>query len=379
MSTARPPATADAAAYDVEARRAEFPILARTVWDKPLVYLDNAATTQKPAAVIEAIDGFYRAHNSNVHRGVHRLSQEATEAFEGARETVRGFVNAADTREVVFVRGTTEGINLVAQSYGRSTLKPGDEILVTRLEHHSNIVPWQIVAEQTGAKVIASDVTPEGALDLDDFRSKLSERVKIVAVGHVSNALGTINPVAELARLTHEVGAIIVVDGAQAAPHLKIDVHELDVDFYAISGHKMYGPTGIGALWGRGSLLEQMPPWHGGGDMIDRVTIEKTTWNVLPHKFEAGTPNIADAIALSAAIDWIETVGIENIAAWEEQLLDYATPRVEEIPDLRIIGTARPKAGVLSMVMEGLSSHDIGTILDQEGIAIRAGHHCTQR
>lgn len=363
--------------FDVARIRRDFPILERTVHHgKPLAYLDNAATTQKPASVIEALDAYYRRYNSNVHRGVHALSEEATAAYEGARETVRGFINAASTREIIFTRGTTEAINLVAQSYARSTLKSGDEVLITHLEHHSNIVPWQLVCEQTGAQLQVAAMTPQGELDLQDFKNKLHANTRLVAVGHVSNALGTINPLHDIIRLAHAAGAVVVVDGAQAMPHMPVDVQALDADFYAFSGHKMYAPTGIGVLYGKQGLLDAMPPWQGGGDMIRMVSFAKTLYNDLPHKFEAGTPNIAGPIGLAAAIGYLQNIGLETIAAYEQELLAYATQALTALPDINIIGTAAHKAAVISFVMDGIHPHDLGTIVDSEGVAIRTGHHC---
>lgn len=363
--------------FDVARIRRDFPILERTVHhDKPLAYLDNAATTQKPASVIEALDAYYRRYNSNVHRGVHALSEEATAAYEGAREIVRGFINAASTREIIFTRGTTEAINLVAQSYARSTLKSGDEVLITHLEHHSNIVPWQLVCEQTGAQLQVAAMTPQGELDLQDFKNKLHANTRLVAVGHVSNALGTINPLHDIIRLAHAAGAVVVVDGAQAIPHMPVDVQALDADFYAFSGHKMYAPTGIGVLYGKQGLLDAMPPWQGGGDMIRMVSFAKTLYNDLPHKFEAGTPNIAGPIGLAAAIGYLQNIGLETIAAYEQELLAYATQALTALPDINIIGTAAHKAAVISFVMDGIHPHDLGTIVDSEGVAIRTGHHC---
>ncbi|MDF1700171.1 MAG: cysteine desulfurase [Planctomycetota bacterium] len=372
MTPAAPPHT-----YDVTAVRADFPILAREVNGKPLVYLDNAATTQRPEAVVNAIADFYRTSNSNVHRGVHRLSQEATELFEAARTTMARFLGA-DTHEIVFTRGTTEGINLVAAAYGRANVGAGDEIVVSRMEHHANIVPWQLLCEQTGARLRVAPITDDGALDMDALAGLIGERTKIVAVGHISNALGTINPIQEIARLAHAVGAIIVVDGAQGAPHGHVDVRALDVDFYALSGHKMYGPTGIGVVYGRKTLLDAMPPWQGGGDMIRSVTFEKTTYNDAPFRFEAGTPNIAGAIGLAAAADYLRDVGLDAIAAHEAALLEYGTAQLAKVEGLRMIGTAPHKAGVLGFVLEGIHPHDIGTILDSEGVAVRTGHHCAQ-
>ena len=368
---------ATASAYDVEAVRADFPILAREVHGKPLVYLDNAATTHRPTQVVDAIDRFYVTCNSNVHRGVHRLSQEATDLFEGSRKTMARFLGA-DEGEIVFTRGTTEGINLVANSHGRANVGAGDEIVITWMEHHANIVPWQLLCEQTGATLRVVPIHDDGTLDMDAFASLIGERTKIVAVGHVSNALGTVNPVREIARMAHDVGAVIVVDGAQGAPHGNVDVRDLDVDFYALSGHKMYGPTGIGVLYGRRELLDAMPPWQGGGDMIRSVTFEKTTYNDAPFRFEAGTPNIAGAIGLAAAADYLVDLGLDAVQAHEADLLAYGTERLSEVEGLRMVGTAPHKAGVLAFLLEGVHPHDIGTILDSEGVAVRTGHHCAQ-
>ncbi|MEW5707325.1 MAG: cysteine desulfurase [Pseudomonadota bacterium] len=356
--------------------REDFPVLKQQVYGKPLVYLDNAATSQKPAAVIEAERRYYEEYNANVHRGVHALSQKATDAYEGAREKVARFLNARSAREIVFVRGCTEGVNLVAQSYGRAVLKPGDEVLITAMEHHSNIVPWQMACQQTGAVLKVAPINDAGEMVFEEFERLLSERTKIVAAVHVSNALGTINPVGRIVERAHAVGAKVLLDGAQAAPHVPVDVQALDCDFYALSGHKIYGPTGIGALYGKEALLAAMPPYQGGGDMIKVVTFEKTLYNDLPYKFEAGTPNIAGAIGLGAALDYVAGIGMEAIAAHEHALLEYATEAVAGIKGLRLVGTARQKAGILSFVMDGVHPHDIGTILDHQGVAIRAGHHC---
>jgi cysteine desulfurase/selenocysteine lyase len=372
-SSARAPA---APLFDVERVRRDFPILAREVNGHPLAYLDNAASAQRPQAVIDAIAHYYAQIHANVHRGVHTLSQRATEAFESARERARGFINAASTREVIFVRGTTEGINLVAQAFARPRLEPGDEILITWLEHHSNIVPWQLLCEQTGACLKVAPINAAGEVELASFESLLSARTRMVAVAHVSNALGTVLPVPEMIALAHARGVPVLLDGAQAVPHMSVDVRALDCDFYAFSGHKMFAPTGIGVLYGRESLLEAMPPWHGGGDMILKVSFEGTTYNSLPYKFEAGTPNIAGAVGLGAAIDYLETLGLDRIERYEHDLLDYGTRTLSEVPGLRLIGTARHKAAVLSFVVDGIHAHDLGTILDSEGIAIRTGHHC---
>ena len=371
-------AGAPARALDVERVREEFPILRETVHGKPLVYLDNAASAQKPRAVIEAEAAVYETYYSNIHRGVHSLSMRATDAYEAAREKARRFVGAAHTREIVFTRGTTESINLVASSYGRRHVGRDDEVLITGMEHHSNIVPWQMLCEEKSAKLRVAPIDEDGQVVLEEFERLLSPRTKIVAVAHVSNALGTVNPVRRMAELAHARGAVILVDGAQAAPHIAVDVKALDADFYVLSAHKIYGPSGVGVLYGRQALLEAMPPWQGGGDMILSVTFEKTTYNELPYKFEAGTPNIAGVIAFGAALDYVTAIGLDRIAAYEHELLAYATNRVLEIPGLRIIGTARDKAAVVSFVLEAAHPHDIGTILDYEGVAVRTGHHCAQ-
>lgn len=367
-----------AAPLDVERVRADFPILRQTVRGKPLVYLDSAATSQKPRVVIDAIRNYYEHENANIHRGVHFLSERATEAYEGSRRTAQGFLNARAASEIIFVRGATEGINLVAQSYGRPHVGRGDEVLITGMEHHSNIVPWQILCDEKGAKLRAAPINDAGELLLEEFANLLGPRTKIVAVTHVSNALGTINPVRQIIELAHSRNIPVLVDGAQAVPHLKVDVQALDCDFYTFSSHKVYGPTGIGVLYGKSALLDAMPPYQAGGDMISSVTIEKTIYNVLPYKFEAGTPHIAGAIGLGAALRYVSGLGLDRIAAHEHDLLQYATRVVSAIPGIRIVGTAREKAGVLSFVLEGVHPHDIGTILDQQGIAIRTGHHCSQ-
>jgi len=364
------------AAFDVETIREDFPILERMIVCKPLAYLDNAATSQKPKAVIDAISHYYENYNANIHRGVHHLSVQATEGYEGAREKVRGFLNASQAAEIVFTRGTTEAINLVAQSFVRPTAGEGDEILITHLEHHSNIVPWQMVCEQTGATLKVAPVTDEAELDLDAFETMLSDRTKLVAVGHVSNAFGTIHPVKKIIELAKSRGIPVLLDGAQAVPHLRVDVQHLDCDFYAFSGHKMFGPTGIGALYGKRKLFEAMPPYQGGGEMIQVVRLDRSTWHEVPHKFEAGTPNIAGAIGLGAAIDYLDALDGDAAAAHEHSLLGYATEQLQAIDGVRIIGTARHKASVISFVMDHAHPHDIGTILDQEGVAVRAGHHC---
>ena len=365
-----------AAALDVDAIRRDFPILHQQVNGKPLVYLDNAASSQRPRAVIDAISSYYERDHANVHRGVHTLSQRATDAYEGAREVVRQFINAADTKEVIFVRGTTEAINLVAQSYARPRLKPGDEILISALEHHANIVPWQFVCEQTGAtlKVIPIDTT--GQVDYSAFEKLIGPRTKLLALAHVSNALGTVIPVDKFIAKAKQLGVPVLLDGAQGVPHSAVDVRALDCDFYCFSSHKMCGPTGMGILYGKKQLLEQMPPWQGGGDMILTVSFEKTTYNQLPWKFEAGTPNISGAIGLAAAIRYLQQIGMERIGAYEQQLLEYAHERLQEVPGLRLVGTAPRKAAVVSFTLEGVHPHDIGTILDTEGVAIRTGHHC---
>ena len=371
------PAPSDAG-YDVAAVRAEFPALHQRVHGKPLVYLDNAATTQKPQAVIDALVGFYSQDNSNVHRGVHQLSERATEHYEAARGTVRRLLNAASEREIVFVRGTTEAINLVAQSFVRPRLQPGDEILITGLEHHSNIVPWQLVCEAAGAHLRVATLDDAGQVRLDEFERLLGPRTRIAALSYVSNALGTVNPIAAMIRTAHARGVPVLVDGAQAVQHLPVDVQALDCDFFAFSGHKIYGPTGIGVLYGKRALLEDMPPWQGGGDMIADVTFEGSTWNRLPYKFEAGTPAIAGAIGLAAALDYVSNLGLDAIAAHEHDVLEYATATLRAIPRLRIVGTAAAKASVISFVFDGIHPHDIGTVLDREGIAVRTGHHCAQ-
>ncbi|HXH06475.1 MAG TPA: cysteine desulfurase [Vicinamibacterales bacterium] len=368
---------ASGAALDVERLRQDFPVLARSVRGRPLVYLDNAATTQKPRAVLDAVARYYAEENANVHRGVHRLSELATAAYEGARAKVARFLGA-EPREIVFTRNATEAINLVAYAWGSANVRAGDEILLTELEHHSNIVPWQLLCERTGARLRVAPITDEGELPIDEFERRLGPRTRLVAVTHMSNALGTILPVAELAARAHAWGARVLVDGSQAAYHLPVDVRALGCDFYAISGHKLYGPTGIGVLWGRAELLEAMPPFLGGGDMIARVTWERTTYNVIPHRFEAGTPHIAGAVGLGAAVDYVAAVGFDRIQRHERALLEYATEAISSIRGLRIVGTAREKASILSFVMEGVHPHDIGTVVDEEGVAIRTGHHCAQ-
>jgi cysteine desulfurase / selenocysteine lyase len=369
---------APAIAFDVERVRADFPILDQQVHGHPLVYLDSANTTQKPQAVIDAVSDFYTSDNANIHRATHLLSERSTRAYERARVRLQRFINAGDSREVVFTKGCTEGINLVAQSLGRSRLGPGDEVLVSWMEHHSNIVPWQLVCEQTGATLRAVPIDDRGELRMDLFDRLLGERTKIVSIIHVSNALGTVNPVDEIVRRAHERGAVVLVDGAQAAAHLRIDVQALDADFYAFSGHKMCGPTGTGVLYGKAALLEHMPPYQGGGDMIASVTFEKTTYNTLPYKFEAGTPNIAGVVGLGAAVGYLEDLDREAAAAHEATLLAYATERVREIPGLRVFGKARHRSSVLSFVIDGIHPHDLGTVLDSQGVAIRTGQHCAQ-
>ncbi|MEM9387694.1 MAG: cysteine desulfurase [Pseudomonadota bacterium] len=362
---------------DVSVVRKQFPILDQEVNGHPLVYLDNAASAQRPQSVIDAVRLYDERDHANVHRGVHTLSQRATDAFEHARERVRAFLNAREAREVIFTRGTTEAINLVANSYG-VRLQAGDEILVTHMEHHSNIVPWQLLAERTGATLRPVPISQAGELDMVAYREMLGPKTRIVAMIHVSNAIGTINPVKEMVRLARETGAMTLIDGAQAVPHLRVDVQDIDCDFYAFSGHKMYGPTGIGALYGRAELLEQMPPWQGGGEMILEVRFNGTRYAPLPAKFEAGTPNIAGAIGLGAAVDFIETLTPEAIGAWEHELLEYATDLLSDLKGARVIGTAAEKAGALSFALDGIHPHDIGTILDSEGVAVRTGHHCAQ-
>ena len=361
---------------DIMAVREQFPVLTRTVHGKPLIYFDNAATVQRPLCVIEAMDDFYRRYNANVHRGVHQLSVEASEAFEQARADVCRFLNAASEREIVYTRGTTEAVNLVANSYLAPRLKPGDEILITHMEHHANIVPWQLLCERTGAKLKVVPINDRGELLLDALADLISERTRLIGVVHVSNALGTVNPVAEICALARQHGVPVLVDGAQATPHEVIDVQALGCDFYCLSAHKMYGPTGIGVLWAREALLEEMPPWQGGGEMIQWVSFEGTTYNDIPHRFEAGTPNISGAIGLGAAIRWLEEIGVEHIKAHEQRLLDLATDRMSQVDGLRIIGQAANKGPVISFTLEGAHPNDIGTIIDHHGVALRTGHHC---
>jgi cysteine desulfurase / selenocysteine lyase len=366
------------ASFDPERVRREFPILEQRVHGKPLVYLDSAATAQKPRAVIDAEVRYYREDNANVHRGVHLLSERATQAYEGAREKVRRFIGAAEAREVIFTRGTTESLNLVAQTFGRQRVGPGDEILVTAMEHHSNLVPWQMVAEERKARLTVAPVDDRGVLLLDELAARIGPRTRLLAVTHVSNALGTVNPIREICAMAHARGVPVVVDGAQGIPHLPVDVRALGCDFYAFSGHKMYAPTGIGVLWGKREHLEAMPPWQGGGDMILSVTFEKTVFNDLPYKLEAGTPNIAGAIGLGAAIDWLGALDLDGARAHEQALLEHGAGLLSRIPGLRLVGTAPEKAGVLSFLLGDVHPHDVGTVLDREGVAIRTGHHCAQ-
>ena len=381
MSTAREMTTTAtwaprSAAFDVERIRKDFPILQQRVHGKPLVYLDNAATSQKPRVVIDTVERYYAAQNANIHRGVHFLSERATAAYEDARRTVARFLHAADPREIIFVRGATEGINLVAQSYGRAFLAAGDEIVISAMEHHSNIVPWQILREQIGAKLRVVPINDAGELLVEEYAALLNERTKLVSVAQVSNALGTVNPVKRLIEMAHARGIPVLVDGAQAVPHLPVDVQDLGCEFYVFSGHKLFAPTGVGILYGKTGLLERMPPYQGGGDMISMVTFEKTHYNTLPYKFEAGTPHIAGGLGLAAAIEYLTEIGLDAIAAYEHELLHYATEALATVAGLEMIGTAKEKASVLSFVLDGVHPHDIGTILDRDGIAIRAGHHC---
>ena len=366
------------AGFDVEKIREDFPVLKQKIHGKPLVYLDNAATSQKPQSVIDAIVKFYTVDCANIHRGVHELSQRSTAAYEETRAKAKRFLNARHKSEIIFVRGTTEGINLVAHSWGRGNIREGDEIVIAGLEHHSNIVPWQMLCEAKGAKLRVIPIDESGELILEEYEKLLGPRTRMVAIGHVSNALGTINPVRKIVEMAHRAGAVTLVDGAQAVPHMKVDVQALDADFYTFSGHKVFGPTGIGVLYGKSKLLNAMPPYQGGGDMIRTVTFEKTTYNDLPYKFEAGTPDIAGGIGQGAALDYVTHIGMDKIAAYEHELLLYGTEALARIPGLRIIGTAREKAAVLSFVIEGIHPHDIGTVLDRQGIAVRTGHHCAQ-
>ena len=373
MST---PRIAEPVRFDALTWRKDFPILGEKVHGKPLVYLDNSATSQKPRAVIDAVSRYYETHNANVHRGVHRLSELATADYEGARERVRAFIKARSTKEVIYTRGTTEAINLVAQSFARPKLQPGDEILVTQMDHHSNIVPWQLAAQQTGAVVKVVPITDAGELEPGAFEKSLGPKTRIAVFGHVSNALGTVNPVKQMVAAAHSRGVPVLVDGAQAVPHMAVDVQDLDCDFYAFSGHKMFAPTGIGILYGKEKLLEAMPPWQGGGEMIRIVRFDGSTWNDLPHKFEAGTPDIGGAVGLGAAVDYLDRVGIADIQEYEHGLHAYLSASLAAVPGVRLVGTARQQAGVQSFVMQGIHPHDLGTIVDQEGVAIRTGHHC---
>ena len=370
--------TSDGSGFDVSRIRNDFPILAQQVHGKPLVYLDNAATSQKPQSVLDALNRYYTTENSNIHRGIHYLSEQATADYEESRSKIRRLVNASDDREIIFVRGTTEGINLVAGSYGRANVGEGDEVIISAMEHHSNIVPWQILCQERGAHLRVVPMNDDGELLVDEYERLLGPRTRLVSMVHVSNSLGTINPIRRVIEMAHSRGVPVLVDGAQSAPHMNVDVQDLDCDFFAFSGHKLYGPTGIGVLYGKADLLESMPPYQGGGDMIKSVSFEKTTYNSLPYKFEAGTPNIAGTIGLGAAVDYVSSIGLENIESYEHELLEYGTKALSSISGLRLIGTARKKAGILSFVLDGVHPHDIGTILDSEGIAVRTGHHCTQ-
>jgi cysteine desulfurase/selenocysteine lyase len=358
--------------------RADFPILDQKVHGKPLVYLDSAASTQKPRVVIDAVSRFYAEDYANIHRGVYQLAERATRAYEAGREAVRRLLNAPDAREVILLRGTTEAINLVAQSWGRANVGAGDEILITGLEHHSNIVPWQLLCAERGARLVVAPIDDDGVVRMDELERLVGPRTKLVAVAHVSNALGTVNPVREIAAIAHAAGARVLVDGAQAVARMPVDVQAIGCDFYALSGHKLYGPSGIGALWGRAELLEAMPPWQGGGEMIETVRFERSTWARIPHKFEAGTPHIAGGAGLAAAIGYLESIGIDRVAAHEEALLAYAVEALATVPGVRLVGTAPSRAGVLGFVVDGIHAHDVGTILDREGVAVRAGHHCAQ-
>ena len=377
-STLQAGSTAAGDAFDVRRVREMFPMLARTVGGKPLVYLDNAATTQKPQAVLDTLSRYYATENANIHRAVYQLSQDATQAYEGARGTVAAFLNAAEPAEIIFTRNATEGINLVAQTFGRRQVGEGDEVVISAMEHHSNIVPWQMLCEEQGARLRVVPITDAGELMIDEYASLLGPRTKLVSVVHMSNSLGTINPVRQVVELAHAQNIPVLIDGSQAAYHMAVDVQAIGCDFYVVTGHKLYGPTGIGALYGQRRWLEAMPPYQGGGDMISSVTFEHTTYNDVPHKFEAGTPHIAGAIGLGAAVDFIRGVGFEAIAGHERRLLEYATDALSAVPGLRLIGTAREKASILSFVVDGVHAHDIGTIVDTEGVAIRTGHHCTQ-
>jgi cysteine desulfurase/selenocysteine lyase len=370
--------TGSVRAFDIDAVRADFPVLGQRVYGKPLVYLDNAATTQKPKAVIDALTHYYSEDNANIHRGVHALSMRATANYEAAREKIRMFLGAADASEIIFVRGATEAINLVAATYGEANVGEGDEIIITNLEHHSNIVPWQILCDRKGAKLRVVPMNERGELELDEYKKLFTPRTKVAALSHVSNALGTINPVEEMIRVAHDNGVVVLVDGAQAVPHLPVDVHALGCEFYVFSGHKVYGPTGIGALYGRKDILESMPPYQGGGDMISMVTFEKTTYNKIPHKFEAGTPNIAGVIGLGAALDYVSGIGWDSLLEHEEDVVRYAVEALGSLEGVRLIGTPSRRTGAVSFEISGVHPHDAGTILDREGIAIRAGHHCSQ-
>jgi cysteine desulfurase/selenocysteine lyase len=374
----RAAAKSPALPFDVKKIREDFPILKEKVRGKPLIYLDSAATAQKPMAVLERMQRYYLTENSNIHRGVHSLSEQATRDYENARFKVQRFLNAAETHEVIFTRGTTEAINLVASSFGRTSVRSGDEVLISAMEHHSNIVPWQILCGEKGARLRVAPINDDGEIVLEEYEKLLGPRTKIASIVHVSNSLGTINPIRDLIEMAHRKGVPVLVDGAQAVPHMKVDVRALNCDFYAFSGHKLYGPTGVGVLYGKTSLLEAMPPYQGGGDMISSVTFEKTEYNKLPYKFEAGTPNIAGGIGLGAAIDYVDGLGLDSMAAYEHELLLHATEALSRVPGLRIIGTAREKASLVAFVLDCAHPHDVGTILDTEGIAIRTGHHCAQ-
>ena len=364
--------------FDVQAIRQNFPVLNRVVKGKPLVYFDNAATTQKPQVVIDALADYYKNYNANIHRGIHSLAEEATAAYEATRDTVQQFIHAKEREEIIFTRGVTESINLVAYTWARTNLKAGDEILISGMEHHSNIVPWQLIGEMTGAKLKVIPVNDSGELIMEEFHQLLNEKVKLVSVVHASNSLGSINPVNEIIDAAHKVGAVVMIDGAQSTVHLDIDVQELDCDFFAVSSHKVYGPTGIGVLYGKRALLEAMPPFMGGGEMIKDVSFEKSTWNELPYKFEAGTPNIADTVALKAALDFVSGIGKAAIRQHEDALLHYATEQLQSIDGIRLIGTAKQKVSVASYVVEGVHPQDLGILLDNQGVAVRTGHHCTQ-
>ena len=377
MTAAGRPSTRESR-FDVAQIRQDFPILSQRVNGKPLVYLDNAATAQKPGSVIDAIQEYYQSYNSNIHRGVHHLSQVATEAYEKARVKAQRLLSAPESREIIFVRSTTEAINLVAQTYGRQRLQAGDEVIISAMEHHSNIVPWQMVCQEKEAKLRVIPINDKGELVLEEYEKLLNERTRIVAVTHIANALGTINPIEQMIEKAHQYDAAVLIDGAQGAPHLPLDVQALDCEFYAFSGHKFYGPTGVGILYGKGDLLDSLPPYQGGGEMILSVSFEETTYNVVPHRFEAGTPNIVGAIALGVAIDYVSHIGLEKIGCHEDELFRYATEQLSEFPELTIIGTADSKASIISFVLDDIHAHDVGTVLDQEGIAVRTGHHCAQ-